>query len=230
MVKEFWHLGVEDFFTGLEPERRAFLARARRRELPRFSTVFEQDEPARSCFYLEKGLVRIHGVSPQGKEPIFFLRREGEIFGLAEVLEAQPRRAAAQTLTPAALHEMDRRDLEAFLDENPRAARRVITILGRRLRHLGDQVGGLILSGVEERLARLLAGLCAEAFSGPSPPPGPVDVPVRLTQENLAAMAGSCQQTICQCLGKFQAEGLIRVERRRISILDPSGLLARAGG
>ena len=228
MEQSYWHLGVEDFFTGLEQERRAFLLRSRRRALPKFAAVFDQGEPSRSCYYLEKGLVRIYGVSSQGKEPIFFMRRAGELFGLAEVLESPLRRAGAQTLTPSVLHEMDRRALEDFLDENPRAARKVICILGRRLRYLSDQVEGLMAGDVGARLAKLLLCLCAESFSGPAARQGPVAVPLRLTQGQMAAMVGSCQQTVCQFLKKFQEQGLIRGELKRITLLYPASLISRA--
>ena len=63
MERGYWQFRVEDFFTGLEQEKGAFLARSRRRALPKFAAVFDQGEPSRSCYYLEKGLVRIYGVS-----------------------------------------------------------------------------------------------------------------------------------------------------------------------
>jgi CRP-like cAMP-binding protein len=125
---------------------------------------------------------------------------------------------------------MDRRDLEVFLDENPRAARRVISILGRRLRYLSDQVGGLIMSDVNTRLAKLLLCLCAETLSDPTNRQGPVTVPLKLTQENMAAMVGSCQQTVCQSLKKFQEQGVILVEKKQITILDATNLIAMAEG
>lgn len=227
MEQGYWHLGVDEFFTGLEQEKRAFLAHSRRRALPKFSAVFAQDEPSRSCYYLEKGLVRIYGVSSQGKEPIFFMRRAGEMFGLAEVLEAPLRRAGAQTLMASVLHEMDRRELEIFLDANPRVARKVICILGRRLRYLSDQVGGLIASDVGTRLAKLLLCLCAKSFSSPATRHGPVVVPLKLTQEQMASMVGSCQQTVCQFLKKFQEEGLIHVKMKQITLLDPARLISK---
>ena len=53
-------------------------------------------------------------------------------------------------------------------------------------------------------------------------------VPLRLTQGQMAAMVGSCQQTVCQFLKKFQEQGLIRVELKRITLLDPASLISRA--
>ena len=41
-------------------------------------------------------------------------------------------------------------------------------------------------------------------------------------------MTGSCQQTISELLGRYQDEGLIRIQRRRITILNPLKLLKKA--
>jgi len=230
-----WHLGAEDFFTGLEDERTAFLALARRRELRKDAPVFAEGDPGRSCFYLERGLVRIFSQSRRGREPIFFLRRSGEIFGLAEVLDCQPRRAAAQALLPGVLHEVGKEAFETFLASHPRAAQKIIRILGRRLRHLSEQVEGLASCDVDTRMARLLLTLSADALAAcPKQPEAgpavPVEVPLRLTQEQMAAMTGSCQQTVCQFLKKFQDEGLIGMRGRAIFLLDTAALVQRAGG
>lgn len=226
----FWHLGAGDFFAGLDAERTAFLALARRRELNKSDPIFDEGDPGRSCYYLESGLVRIFGLSRRGREPIFFLRRSGEVFGLAEVLDSQPRRAAAQALLPSVLHEVDKAAFETFLAGHPRASQKVIRTLGRRLRHLSEQVEGLASCDVDTRMARLLLTLSADALAQQSGPSVPVEVPLRLTQEQMAAMTGSCQQTVCQVLKKFQEEGLIGARGRAIILLDPTALLDRAGG
>jgi CRP-like cAMP-binding protein len=51
---------------------------------------------------------------------------------------------------------------------------------------------------------------------------------VALTQEQMAAMTGSCQQTVSEFLKRFQEEGLVRVGRKKITILDPLKLLEKA--
>jgi len=167
------------------------------------------------------------------------LRRSGEIFGLAEVLDCQPRRAAAQALLPGVLHEVGKEAFESFLASHPRASQKIIRILGRRLRHLSEQVEGLASCDVDTRMARLLLTLSADALAasagrngpgGATGPAEPVEVPLRLTQEQMAAMTGSCQQTVCQFLKKFQEEGLIDMRGRAIILLDTAALLQRAGG
>ena len=173
-------------------------------------------------------LVRIFRIAASGKEPIFFLRRGGEMFGLAEVMDSAPRKANAQALTPGVLHAMGRENFERFLAGNFRAAAKVIRILGRRLRYLGEQVGNLMTCDVVTRLAKLLVYIGYDELANEEAWTGPVILPVRLTQEHMAAMTGSCQQTVSEVLGMLQEEGLITVEKRRIVVLRPLDLLRKA--
>ena len=51
---------------------------------------------------------------------------------------------------------------------------------------------------------------------------------IPLTQDDLATMAGTTRQTVNRVLGQAQDEGLLRLSRGRIVILDPEGVARRA--
>ncbi|OQX09373.1 MAG: Crp/Fnr family transcriptional regulator [Desulfobulbaceae bacterium A2] len=227
-MKEHWHLDEEGTFEGLEEERSAFFALARRRELAKNDIIFFEDDAGDTCFYLEKGLVKIFRIAPSGKEPIFFLRRAGELFGLAEVMVSERRKANAQALVPSVLYEIQRPDFDAFLAGHHRAARRIISILGSRVRYLGEQVSNLMVCDVDKRLAKLLVHLAYEHLRSEDSWEQPVTISPSLTQEQLAAMTGSCQQTISELLKEYQDEGLLQVDRRHIVVLNPLKLLEKA--
>ncbi|BFR49915.1 Crp/Fnr family transcriptional regulator [Nitratidesulfovibrio sp. HK-II] len=223
-----WHLWTEDFFADLPDERAAFLALSRRRDFAKNDMVFFEEDSGDSCFYVEQGIVRIFRIAPSGKEPIFFLRRRGEMFGLAEVLDSVPRKANAQALTPCVLREAGRDEFEKFLSGHFGAARRVIATLGGRVRYLGEQVGNLMTCDVGTRLAKLLVYMAYEVLGDEAAWLEPAVIPVRLTQEQMAAMTGSCQQTVSDFLREMQDEGLVRVTRREVVVLHPLRLLERA--
>ncbi|MBM4274297.1 MAG: Crp/Fnr family transcriptional regulator [Deltaproteobacteria bacterium] len=223
-----WHLRESDFFSGLSEEKDAFMSLARRRELNKNEIVFFEDDPGNSCFYLEKGIIKIFKIGFDGKEPIFFLRRPGEFFGLAEVVGGQPRKANAQAITPVVLHEITKRDFESLLANHYLLARKIIGVLGRRLRYLGELIESLMVCDVSTRLAKLLVYLSYEKLTDEASWLKPVDIPVNLTQEQIAAMTGSCQQTVSELLKKFQEERLIEVSRRKITVLNPLKLLSKA--
>lgn len=227
-MQNHWHLREPDFFTALAPEKAAFMSLAKKRDLQKNAMVFHEDDPGDSCFYLESGLIKIFRITLDGKEPIFFLRRQGEFFGLAEVMEAKPRKANAQAITPATLYEIGRNNFDGLLAGHYPLARWVIEVLGRRLRYLGEQIENLMVCDVRTRLARLLVYLCYDCLTEEDSRGGPVRLPVSLTQEQLAAMTGSTQQTVSEMLKNFQEEGLITVCHRQITILQPLALLHTA--
>ncbi|MFP4167434.1 MAG: Crp/Fnr family transcriptional regulator [Desulfonatronovibrionaceae bacterium] len=223
-----WHLGVGDFFEDLPQEREAFLKLARTREISRNEIVFFEGDPGHSCFYLERGLIKIFRITPSGKESIFFLRRSGELFGLAEVMDSSARKANAQALSPCLLHEMPCREFNSFLEEYITATRKVVRTLGRRVRYLGEQVSNLMVCDVSMRLVKLLVYIGYDRLQTEDAWLRPVHIPVRLTQEQMAAMTGSCQQTVSELLNRYQEEGLIEFNRKEIVILNPLSLLEKA--
>lgn len=75
------------------------------------------------------------------------------------------------------------------------------------------------------RLAKLLVYLSYDGLTDEDSWVRPTQIPVSLTQEQLAAMAGSTQQTVSEMLKKFQEEGLITIYKRQITILNPLLLL-----
>lgn len=223
-----WHLETDDFFAELPDERSAFLALSRRREFAKNDMVFFEEDHGKSCFYVAQGIVRIFRITPSGKEPIFFLRRSGEMFGLAEVLDSAPRKANAQALTPCVLYETTRAEFEAFLETHFRVARKVIATLGGRVRYLGEQVGNLMTCDVGTRLAKLLVYMAYEVLGDEAAWHKPVAIPIRLTQEQMAAMTGSCQQTVSDFLREMQEQGLVQVTRKEVVLLHPLRLLEKA--
>jgi CRP/FNR family transcriptional regulator, cyclic AMP receptor protein len=223
-----WHLREQDFFVGLAAEKQAFMSLAKRRELKKNDMVFFEDDPGDSCFYLGSGLIKIFKITLDGKEPIFFLRRQGEFFGLAEVMEAKPRKANAQAITPGVLYKISQKNFDDLLASHYPMARRVIVVLGRRLRYLGEQIENLMVCDVSTRLAKLLVYLSYDQLTDEDSWVPPAQILVSLTQEQLAAMAGSTQQTVSEILKKLQEEKLITISKKRITILNPLKLLQKA--
>ena len=222
-----WHLGEEEFFRDLPLEKKEFLSRAIKRPLKKHDTIFTEDEPANSCFYLEEGSVKISRITFWGKEPIIFVRKAGELFGLAEVIDGRGRKCNAQAISSCLLYEIKRNDFEELLSLHYLFARRVIEVLGRRIRYLAEQVENLMVCDVATRLLKLLLYLSYPQLINLDSVNSPIIVPVSLTQEQLAACTGSCQQTVSETLKLLQKDGLIRVSKKQIAILKPLEIMDR---
>lgn len=227
---ELWHLSESDFFADLEDEKRDFLALCRKREERKGAVIFIEGEPGDRCYYLEAGSVKIFRATADGKEPIFWVRTPGDLFGLAEVIDGRERLCTARALTRCTLYEIHRKDFETILARHFTVSRKVMAVLGRRIRYLCEQVENLMVCDVTSRVARLLAYLSLSHMMSGSFEDAPVTLPMALTQDDLAAMTGSCQQTISETLKRLQTEGLIKVSRKNITIIKPREMLERMHG
>lgn len=218
-----WHLIKGGFFDGLELEFKAFRDLATIRRVKKNEIVFFENDVCARSFYLDEGSVKIFRVSLHGKEPTFFIRSPGEMFGLAEVVGGERRKCSAQALADCKLLEIGREEFLALMLDHPMLSRRVIEVLGRRIRYLSGQLENLMTCGVPTRLLKLL--LCLSHDEIAQARGGPAEVPVRLTQGQIASMTGSCQQTVSETLSSFEARGLIAVSRQRITLLDPGAIM-----
>lgn len=218
-----WHLTKGAFFDGLKPEYGALRAVATRRRVRKNEVLFFENDLCDRAFYLEDGSVKIFRVSLHGKEPTFFIRSGGEMFGLAEVVGGERRRCSAQAITDCEILEVDRDAFLALMHSHPLFSRRVVEVLGRRIRYLTEQLESIMTCEVATRLLKLLVCLSHDEIAQARG--RPVDVPVRLTQEQMASMTGSCQQTVSETLTNFEERGLINVSRGRITLLDTDAIL-----
>lgn len=224
--KSHWHLNEGDFFNGLpETTKTAFFARATRREIARKQFLFFEEAPGTTCFYLESGAVRIFRFTSMGKEPIMFIRKAGEMFGLAEIIDTQNRKCNAQAMNKSVVYVINKKNFEQLLSEHPAFARRVIATMGRRIRYLGEQVENLMEGNVSTRLMKVLTYLSFEVIRKTAKNNAPVDVPYIFSQAEFASMIGSCQQTISETLKQFQSQSLIKIHNRKILLLNPHKLV-----
>jgi CRP/FNR family transcriptional regulator, cyclic AMP receptor protein len=226
-MESHWHLSEGDFFLGLEREKEAFLALATRLTVKRNAFVFLESEPGDCAYYLERGNVLIFRSSAEGKEPIMSVRLPGELFGLAEVLGGRERKCNARAISEAVVHRIAGADFAALLAGHHALALRVIAVLGRRLRYMNEVLENLMVLDAPTRLLKALLYLCFPQMTEEGDWERPVSVPMRLTQEQIAAMTGSCQQTVSETLKDLQREGLIEVSGREIKVMRPLEVMRR---
>ncbi|MBA4422380.1 MAG: Crp/Fnr family transcriptional regulator [Syntrophus sp. (in: bacteria)] len=216
-----WHFTGKDFFWELPLEKRDFVSLSTLRKIKKNQMIFLEGNRGNSVFYLEEGKVRIFRISPFGKEIIIFIRQPGEMFGLAEVIGKHDRVFSAQAITPCRLYEIRGKEFETLLQRHHTLAQRVIAELGRRLRYLGEQIDSLMVCDVSTRLLKLLMCISCHNVTDPSEMNRPILVSLKLTQEQIAAMIGSTQQTVSETLKRLKEDGLIEILGKEITLLKP---------
>jgi CRP-like cAMP-binding protein len=203
------------YFSGLGP---ADLESVKRfvfeKNVDRAETVLLEGEPATHLYFVASGAVRVFKTSAEGKEQILSIVRPGESFNDVPVLDGGPNLAGARSMGPVLLYGMKTNDMEAILRNHPQIALNVIKVLAKRVRQLLSLIEDLSFRHVIGRVARILfENIRGETRSEP-----------RLTQQEMAAMAGTAREVVGRSLKALEEQGVIRLDRHRIIITDKGAL------
>lgn len=180
----------------------------------RAEMVLLEGESAANLYFVASGVVKVFKTSAEGKEQILSIVRPGESFNDVPVFDGGPNPASAQTMGPVLLYGIKKNDMEAILRDHPQLALNVIKVLAKRVRHLASLVEDLSFRHVISRVAKiLLEQTRGEMGRGP-----------RLTQQEMAAMAGTAREVVGRSLKALEEEGVIRLDHHRIIITDKEAL------
>jgi CRP-like cAMP-binding protein len=218
MTRAPWDLKECDLFEGLTPPQAQRLdRRARVRAYRRRAIIYSPTEPGQSVLLLTAGLVKVKDLTPDGKETILAFIEEGELFGELALLDADPRQEYAEAVEDCEVVVLPREDLLRLMDERPDLARYVIRLIGVRRRRIEKRLRNVLFLPSRERLVRLLREL-VEAHGERRGQRAEIRLP--LSHQDMASMIGVTRETVTAVLGQLQADGLVKVQRRRITVLD----------
>jgi CRP-like cAMP-binding protein len=207
---------------GADLDRLAQLGRLQRlRHAERAAPAGAQDD---QLWIILSGAVRVSSQTPGRREFVYAVLGPGSYFGLATAVRHAAFTADAHAFGATDLAAFRGPELIAMLDEQPRLWRHVSGLLSRRLRLALLTLRDNSVSPLPERIARRLLG---HALSRDLR--GLTEVPVRMTQGDLALMLGASRSRTNAALKTLESGGLIKAGYRGITILDLPGLRKLAG-
>jgi CRP/FNR family transcriptional regulator len=109
-----------------------------------------------------------------------------------------------------------------LLAEHPEISVKLVGALTRRLRETNERVARQSFQTVPSRVAGVLTQLIAEETSGD----GPQGVTIRMTQADLAQLAGTSRESVSRFLATLERAGVVRVGRGRVTVVEPRRLRA----
>lgn len=184
-------------------------------------SIFLKGSPGTGMMAVVTGRVKISSPSADGKEVIFNVINPGEIFGEIALLDGGERTADAIALTPCELLVLERRDFLPFLRSHPDVCIRLLSILCERLRRTSEQVEDILFLDLTGRLARALVRLAQT--HGEQGPKG-IRIALPLSQRQFGEMVGLSRESINKQLNAWQREGLITLDKGRITVRAMSAL------
>jgi CRP/FNR family transcriptional regulator, cyclic AMP receptor protein len=221
-------LAAVPLFGGLDEDGLASLIRSMRvRRFRRGETVFHVGDPGDALFIVVSGSIKITLPAETGDEAILATLRPGDFFGELALLDGAPRSATAIAIEATEMYMLPRDRFRDLIASEPVMRDTVLATLAAEVRRLTHHVEELHFLDITGRLASRLARLAGES-GATRLPDGAIRLAGPLTQGDLAAMIGCTRQSVNKLLGLFTDDGLIRLERDRIVILDLDGLLRAA--
>ena len=171
-------------------------------------------EPVDNLYIVASGVVKLFKTSAEGKEQILYLAHAGESFNDVPVIDGLPNPASAQAMSPVDLYGISKVDMHALLDKYPKAQQNATDLLAGRIRNLSMLIEDLSFKHVIGRVAGILLKYAGDG-AGPKP---------RLTQQDMAAMAGTAREVVGRSLKMLEADGSIKMNRHRIVISNKKAL------
>jgi CRP/FNR family transcriptional regulator, cyclic AMP receptor protein len=219
-------LGTVPLFVSLTLQQRELLARTTRpRRVRRGEIVYAQGSPGDALYVIARGSVLVHRTGRGGERRAMTVIEAPGSFGEIPLIDGGRRSASVEALEDTDLFVVPRGEFLRLLVEEPKMAQGVMRELGRMVRRLTDQLTDASLLDLPARVAKTLVWL-VEVHREADPDALPV---IGLSQTKLAELAGGSRQSVNGVLSTLAARGFIQIDGRRILVIDPLGLRARAG-
>ena len=184
--------------------------------------VIWQGDPCESVFCVIHGEVEIYRLSPAGREQILDRMTAGQWFNLVPALIMDAKNQAnVRTLTDSRLLSISRSNFTRMLVEVPRFGLAVNRYFAQRLAHMTAMIETLSLYSVRQRLAQFLVAQADSSGGGGA---------VRWTQTDIANRLGTVRDVLGRALRRMADEGMLRIEREKILLIDREKLQRAADG
>lgn len=191
------------------------------RKFKRGQLIFNQGEQSEGFYVVQSGAVKVYKLSDEGKEQVLHIVEPGENYAEASLFGEAVYPAHSEALKDSTLLLIPKNGFLQALKENPELSLRMLASLATWLKRMALLVEEITLKDVDTRLAGYLLGM-AET-KGIKTPEG-IRVELEIDKKTLAARLGTISETLSRSLRRFREWGVIRVEGRKLTVLDRDAL------
>lgn len=217
-------LGAASLFSSLSPdELRLLAAHAVRKRFAQGELLFSEGDPCKGLHIIVTGKLRIFKSSASGREQVLALEGPGGSVAELPVFDGGTYPASVSAVEESQILFISRGDFRTFCLQHPEVALKMLAVVGARLRRLVGIIEELSFTTVRQRLASVLVRLAQS--QGQRTQRG-IEIQLPGTHQDLAHQLGTVRELVSRNLMRLQAEGLLQVEARNITVLDLPGLNA----
>ncbi len=206
--------------------RRAFVAVSRPLELASREVLFHAGDSGDGCYLLRSGVVKAAVIARDGQERLLAVLGPGALIGELALIDDEPRSATISALKTCQLLHLTKAAFFRLADANPQVYRQALKLLAQRLRGANDTVVAQGTVSVSGRVARTFASL-ADGL-GDEQPDGRILLTYKITQNDIAGMAGVARENASRAINDLLREGVLSRAGSFYLIERPADLLDMA--
>lgn len=198
----------------------------RARPLHRGDYLFRKGERFRSLFVVKTGSVKTFAPGEDGGEQVLGFHLPGELIGL-DAIEKEVHACSAKVLETSAICEVPYHRLTDLSSSIPSLQHQLYRILSKEIR---QDIEMLLLLGkrsADERLAAFLLSISKRLGKrGLSP----TDFYLSMSRHDIGNYLSLAVETVSRLFTRLQEEGLLKVDRKHVELLDLKAIEAIVTG
>ena len=186
--------------------------------------VFNSGGYPGGLYCVKEGKIKIYKTGDEGKDQILRLVKSGDLMGYRALLAGEKYEATAEVLEEAKLCFVPKATFLNLLKSNGGLSMEVMKLLSNELGVAEDRMTDLAQKPVRERVAEALLYM-KETYGLEN---DGSTIGVVLSREDIANIVGTAKETLIRLLSEFKSDGIIKLEGKKISILNLPKLIKTA--
>jgi CRP-like cAMP-binding protein/CheY-like chemotaxis protein len=178
--------------------------------------IYYEGDKGSGLYLVINGKIKTVKLAEDGRELMTGIYAADDYLGINAILSNDVYVDTATALEDSLLCLIPREQVEELLNLYPEVAREFIKLLANDIREKEELLLQLAYNSVRKKMADAILRLYRQQ--------GPDDLNLKISREDLAAMAGMASETVSRTLSDFKDEALIEKKGSIITILDLSRL------
>ena len=189
----------------------------------RSKTIFFPGDPAEKVYLIRRGAVRLSRVYESGEEITVALLRENSLFGVLSLLTGHrsDRFYHSVAFTRVEMITAPATSVRQAIENDTSVGLLLLQGLSSRILQTETMIETLTHRDMSSRLVSFLLVLCRDLGV---PGEQGITIDLRLSHQSIAEAIGSTRVTITRLLGDLRNSGLVQIDRKKITVLDPIAL------
>lgn len=189
------------------------VAQRKVRNIKKKQVIYYEGDSISGIYLVLRGKVKTFKLTPEGREFMVGIYTDDEYFGIPSLLLNEPHAETAEAMEDTTICMLPKELMEDLLSKYPDIGRQFIKILSNNLLDREQQLLQLAYFSVRKRLAEVLIRLYKQEQSEDT-------LNLKVSRDNLAALAGMATETVSRILSDFKSENIIERKGSVIQILN----------